>query len=98
MQKHCPRRAILANARSRDFMAISRRFALLIELLGLMERLTTEFGRAGIDRQQQNSPISEREGETVPLAAGREVGISLIDVPEAFSANSSCVVAKGRAI
>jgi hypothetical protein len=35
-----------------------------------MERLTTEFVRAGIDRQQQNPAISEREGTTVPLAPG----------------------------
>jgi hypothetical protein len=35
-----------------------------------MERLTTEFVLAGIDRQQQNPAISEREGATVPLAPG----------------------------
>jgi hypothetical protein len=73
MQKHSWRRrnsTILANTRPHDSIAISRRFALRIEPLGLMERLTTEFVRAGIDRQQQNAAITEREGATVPLASG----------------------------
>jgi hypothetical protein len=53
-----------------------------------MERLTTEFVRAGIDRQQLNCAISEREGATVALAPGtrdqkqstrREVGVADIE-------------------
>jgi hypothetical protein len=55
----------VANTRSHDSIAISQRLALRIEPLGPMERLTTEFVRAGIDRQQQNPAISEREGARV---------------------------------
>jgi hypothetical protein len=43
---------------------------LLCELLGVMERLTTEFVRAGIDHHRQNSAISERERATIFLAPG----------------------------
>ncbi|HEY1212381.1 MAG TPA: hypothetical protein VGE93_01990 [Bryobacteraceae bacterium] len=37
-----------------------------------MERLTTEFANAGIDRQQQNSAIFEREDATVPFSPARK--------------------------
>jgi hypothetical protein len=73
MQKHSSRRKefrqFLGNSRSHDSVAISRRFALRIEPLGLMERLTTESVRAEIDRSSRPA-ISERDDVTVPLAPG----------------------------
>jgi hypothetical protein len=50
---------------------ISRRFALRIEPVGLIESLTTAFVRAEIDRQQQNRAISERNNRAGLSLSGR---------------------------